>query len=375
MAMRDTQLTGIEKAGILLMALGTGIAAQVFKHLSEPEIEKLSAQIIKLRNVDASVVEAVIAEFEEMRTKSVGPAIGGKDFAAEVLEQVVGGEKAAEVLGRASSSSYARPFESLWNVDSAKLSRVLEKEHPQISALVLTYLPSDKSASVLSELSPEVQSEVAHRICTMDEIEHDVLLAIEEALVSRLSASGSQAAASGGPKTLVEILNSVTRSTERNILDSLIEQDPSVGEEVRSMIFVFEDLPKLEDRTVQIVLREVDQEDLRLSLKSADEVIKQLVFRNMSERAAEMLKEDLELLSNVRPQDVEAAQQKIVSVVRRLIASGEAVLKSGDEPAELTTSEAPVAEMSEEEMERQMLEQMNTGEATSEQSDQEAQAA
>ncbi|HPP73933.1 MAG TPA: flagellar motor switch protein FliG [Armatimonadota bacterium] len=332
MSARDIKdLTGLEKASILLVALGTNIAAQVFKHLTESEIERLSAQIIKLENVDRELMDAVIGEFEQLVTNSMAGAQGGKDFAAQVLEQVVGGEKASELLVKAGSPVYNRPFESLWGIDTSHLARMLSKEHPQVAALVLTYLPSEKAAAVLSEFTEELQTEVAHRICMTTEPDPEALAAIEEALQVKASAFTDKPAVTAGPKALVEILNSVTRPTERNVLETLANQDPNVAEEVRSMMFVFEDLPKLEDRTVQVVLREIDQEDLRLALKGADDVLKDLIFKNMSERAAEMLKEDLELITNVRAKDVEAAQQKIVYVVRRLLASGEAMLRNSDD--------------------------------------------
>jgi len=334
MSIRDPKLlTGLEKASIVLIALGTNTAAEVFKHLSESEIERLSAQIMKLRDIDSSVMDAVLAEFEEMCITSKNGTLDGKDFAAQVLEQAVGQEKANELIGKAGSASVGRPFESLWQAEAVQIAGVLSNEHSQIIALVLTHLPSEKAALVLSELPESIQVEVAHCICTLEETDPYVLSAIEEALNTKLSAAGSQTTSVGGPKALVDILNCATRSTERLVLDSLNSQDPTMGEQVRKMMFVFEDLPKLDDRTVQIVLREIDQEDLRLALKGANDEIKELAFRNMSERAADMLREDLELLANVKTTDMEACQQKIVNVVRRLIIDGEAILRNPEEEA------------------------------------------
>lgn len=334
MSIRDPNLlTGLEKASIVLIALGANTAAEVFKHLSELEIERLSAQIMKLRDIDSSVMDAVIAEFEQMCMASKNGAMGGKEFAAQVLEQAMGQEKANELIEKAGTAYIGRPFESLWQAEAVQIAVALGKEHPQIIALVLTYLPSEKAALVLSELSESIQTEVAHCICTLEETDPYVLTAIEEALNTKLSTAGAQTTSAGGPKTLVDILNNATRSTERLVLNSLNSQDPEVGEQVRKMMFVFEDLPKLDDRTVQIVLREIDQEDLRLALKGANDEIRELVFKNMSERAADMLKEDLELLTNVKATDMEACQQKIISVVRRLIVSGEAIMKDSEEEA------------------------------------------
>ncbi len=329
-------LSGLEKACILLMSYGTTVAAEVFKHLTEPEIEQISGAIVRMQNVDATLMGSVLSEFDSITSGASG-SVSGKNFAAQVLEQAMGSEKASQMLDRANTPGKGRPFGSLWDLNPTQFSRVLSDEHPQIAALVLTYLPAAKSAAVLAELEPGLQAEVAHRICTLEEADPEVLVAIEETLQAKLNATSTQQTASGGPKTLVDILNNAERATEQNILNSLAENDPEVGEQVRDLMFTFEDLPKLEDRTVQLVLREVDQEDLRLALKGASDEIQQLVFKNMSERAAEMLREDLELVGNARQKDVETSQQKLVLVVRRLIATGEASLK--EEGAETKTSE------------------------------------
>ncbi|MEN6370674.1 MAG: flagellar motor switch protein FliG [Armatimonadota bacterium] len=355
------QLTGLEKASIVLIALGTDVTANVFKHLNEPEVEKLSSQIMKLQDIDANVIEAVVSEFRQMCTAAQSGLSGGKDFAARALEQAMGQEKATELLDKARTASCGRPFESLWRAEASKIASVLAKENPQIIGLVLTYLPSEKAALVLSELGDDIQAKVAHSICTQGETDPSVLSAIEEALNAKLLAAGSQIASAGGPKALVDILNNVTRSTEQLVLGSLASEDPEMGDQVRKMMFVFEDLIKLDDRTMQLVLREIDQEDLRMALKGANDDIKKLAFRNMSERAADMLKEDLELLTNAKPEDVDAGQQKIVNVVRKLIASGEAVLRNPDEMGGETLDEAQI--------EAQMMAQME-GEQVVEQSDQ-----
>ena len=327
------KLTGLDKACILLVALGTAVSADVFKVLTEPEIELLSAEIMKMHAVEPAVKEAVLAEFEQNYASKGSTSTSGKDFAAQVLEQVVGQEKANELLAKAAKPGRTRAFGSLWELDAGQIAQMLGQEHPQIIALVLTHLPPEKAAMVLSDLGEAAQAEVAHRICLMDQIEPDVLGTIEEALQTKMASTttGPEVTASGGPNTLVEILNYAERSTERNVLETLMNQDPAVGEEVRGMMFVFEDLPKLEGRSVQLVLREVDQEDLRVAVKGSADEIKEIIFKNMSERAAEMLKEDLELVGSVREKDVEAAQQKIVRVVRRLLASGEVALATGEE--------------------------------------------
>jgi flagellar motor switch protein FliG len=340
MAVKDiSELTGTEKAGILLLALGTSISAEVFKHLTEDEIQRLSAQLMRVNDVESVLVQAVVAEFEQVCSVGETTVSGGKTFAAEVLAQAVGQEKADQYMDKAGGPDFSRPFECLWALEASRLAKILSQEHPQVIAVVLTYLPSEKAAAIMTEIPEDVKADVALRICVMGEVDPAVLTAIEEVIQTKLEVTSTQVVVESGPKVLVDILNNAERSTERAILDGLLDQDPELAEQVRGMIFVFEDLPKLEDRAVQLILREVEQEDLRMALKGSDDVIKALVFRNMSERAAEMLKEDLELLTNAKDKDIEAAQQKIVLVTRRLLASGEASLIS-EEIAEGTGGES-----------------------------------
>ena len=340
MAIQD--LKGPEKASLLLMALGTSASAQVFKHLTESEIEKLCAEIVRMREIDRETVEGVLAEFVQTSAGAAQSPTAGREFASLVLAQAVGEEDAGRILQKAAHSVGAQPFEFLWETEPAGIVEMLAQEDPQIVALVLTNLPPEKGAAVLSEFPEETQPAIALRICSMEPVERDVLTAIEEALQLRAETSPEQAkVTAGGPKALIDILNNSERSTERIILEGLKQQDAEMGEQVRGMLFIFEDLLKLDDRTVQSVIREIDQEDIRLAVKGADDSIKELVFRNMSERAAEALKEDLELLGQVKVKDVEAAQQRIVGLVRRLLASGEISLA---EPEEEQAAEAQAAE-------------------------------
>jgi flagellar motor switch protein FliG len=325
------ELSGVEKASMLLMALGTGTSAEVFRHLTEPEIERLSAEIIRMRRVDPGVMDDVVAEFE--RTCSLGASVGsgGKDFAVQVLSQAVGQEKADRLLQKAASCTGSRPFGRLWNSEAAQIACVLSRESPQIVALVLSHLSPERSAAVLSELSDDLQVQVALRICSLEPVDPEVLEVVESGLCLQLANAPSKSSVSG-PKTLVEILNNARRSTERVVLEALNSRDPNVGKAVRDMMFVFEDLRTLDGRYVQIVLRETDQEVLRLALKGTEDDLKELIFANMSERAVETIKEDMELMGPVKIKDIEAAQQKIVAVVRRLLESGQISL--ADEDAE-----------------------------------------
>lgn len=327
MGMNEPKLSGLEKASVLLMALGTSASTQVLKHLNEIEIEKLSSEIVKMHQMEPGLVQAVLDEFERMAA-SVASEAAGKEFASKVLEQVVGPEKAKDMVKKAArGGGSTHRFEFLWESETRQIVRMIKQEEPQIIALVLVNLPRDKAAEVLSELDENLKVQVAQIICSLGEVDPDVLVAIEEALEVRLSTMGAETSSiAAGPKALVEILNNAEQSTERLVLDSLNKSDPSIGEQVRSLMFIFEDILKLEDRSIQLVMREIDQEDLRAALKGADDKVKELVFKNMSERAAETLKEDLELAGNVKVKDIESAQQRIVFVIRRLLKSGEIAL-------------------------------------------------
>jgi len=317
---------GVKKASVLLMSLGASASAEIFKHLDEQDIETLTSEIVRIRQVDDETRNAIISEFEQAVT-SEGPSAGGKDFAVQVLEQALGQEKAGELINRVAAAPVkTRVFQSLWDMDPDSAAGLLSGEHPQIIALVLANLPSEKAAEIISRLEQDQQVEVAFRICGMESVDPSVIAHIEEGIRARLVRAEVQAQVSAGPDALVEILNNADRSTERLVLDALNTREPEVGQRVRKLMFVFEDIVKLTDRSVQLVLREIDQEDLRYSLKGCDETVSELIFKNMSERAAETVKEDLELLEKPKTADVEAAQQRIAAVIRNLIRSGDAAI-------------------------------------------------
>ena len=330
MADDPQELNGIEKASLLLMALGATVSAQVFKHLSEGEIERLSTEIVRTRQVEPQVMQAVVDEFHQAYAADLGGLGDGKDFASQVLEQVVGRDKAEELIQKAGGMKRGRVFACLKSVDPGRISAVLGAEHPQIIALVLSHIAPDRAAQVISRLDESVRSEVALRICSTGAVSPDVLEVIDDILSSRLSSTDAAVEVAAGPKILAEILNMAERSTERAVLEVLHESQPEMGEQVRGMMFLFEDLVRLEDRMVQIVLREIDQEDLRTALKGAEDEIKEIIFRNMSERAAEALKEDLELTGAAKARDIESAQQRIVGVVKELLATGKIDLETSE---------------------------------------------
>lgn len=328
----SNQLSGLEKAAILLIGLGEELAAEVMKHLSQDEIERLSTEIARRDHVPPPVQEAVEEEFEQLAMARQYIAQGGIEYARIVLEKAVGRQKAEEILDRVLSSMKIRPFDSLREADPNQLFQFLQKEHPQTIALVLVHLPPQKAAAVLSALPPELQADVAQRIITMDRTTPEVVEQVETLLSRKISTIGAlEMAPVGGPKSLVDMLNNADRSTEKTILDSLAETNPEMADAVKQLMFVFEDIVKLDNRSMQVVLRHVEPDDLRLALKTASDAVKDAVFRNMSARAAEALREDIEMTGPVRLRDVETAQQRVVAVIRQLEEAGEIIVGRGAE--------------------------------------------
>ncbi|MCL6518670.1 MAG: flagellar motor switch protein FliG [Armatimonadetes bacterium] len=331
-------LNGLQKASILLMSLGASASAEILKHLSEQEIEMLTRAIVQTERVDQEVRDMVLEEFQRELAVAETSLTGGKDFAAQVLEQALGQEKASKLITHSSKSTSGNTLQSIWDIEPEKLAKTIGNEHPQIVSLLLLNLPPNTAAGVLSKLDPEYQVEVATRICTMAEVDPGVIAEIEAALRPKESGTAvEEVELLSGPAALVDILNNVDRVTERAVLEAMNARDEATWQQVRRMMFLFEDIVKLSDRSVQLVLREIDQDDLRLAVKGCQDEIKEVIFRNMSERAAESLKEDLELMEKVKQKDIDEAQQRIASVVRRMLASGEITL---DEELEMPAEES-----------------------------------
>jgi len=325
-----SSLTGKQKAAILLIALGPDISARIFKHLSEDEIEKLTLEIANQRKISQEVKDNVMTEFHQMCVAKDMMAVGGLAYAREVLEKALGAEKALEIINRLTSSLQIRPFDFARKTDPGQLFNFIQNEHPQTIALIMAYLQPDQAAAILSALPPELQTDVAQRIATMDRTSPDVIKDVEMILERKLSSLITQDfTAAGGVDTIVEVLNRVDRSTERTIIENLEIQNPELAEEIKKRMFVFEDIVLLDDRSLQQVLREVDSKDLALALKAASTEVAQKVYKNMSKRASEMLKEEIEYLGPVRIRDVEEAQQKIVNIIRRLEDAGEIIVSRG----------------------------------------------
>ncbi|MBP5793543.1 MAG: flagellar motor switch protein FliG, partial [Spirochaetaceae bacterium] len=326
-------LTGKQKAAIFLVSLGSEISAEIFKHLREDEIETLTFEIARLESVEADFKDAVLEEFQELMQAQNFITSGGIDYARELLEKSLGSQKAIDIINRLTSSLQVRPFDFIRRTDPAHLLNFIQQEHPQTVALILAYLEPNKASYILQNIHEELQSDVARRIATMDRTSPDVLREVERVLEKKLSSLSSEDyTAAGGVESIVEILNLVDRSSEKTIIESLEEEDPDLAEEIKKRMFVFEDIVMLDDRAIQKVMREVDTQVLAKALKAVDTVVQDKIFRNMSKRAAAMLKEDMEFMGPVRLKDVEESQQKIVSTIRRLEDSGEIVIaRSGED--------------------------------------------
>ncbi len=328
--MATEELKGIQKAAILLIALGPEKSSLIFKHLKEEEIEDLTLEIANTKSVTPQVKDKVINEFYEVCLAQQYIAEGGIGYAKELLEKALGTDKAMDVIGKLTASLQVKPFEFVKKTDASQLLNFIQDEHPQTIALILSYLSAGQAATILGALIPEKQAEVARRIATMDRTSPDVIKEVERVLESKLSSLVNQDyTIIGGVDAVVEILNTVDRGTEKHIMETLEVEEPELADEIRKKMFVFEDILLLDDRAIQRVLRDVDNNDLAIACKGSTEEVQNAIFSNMSKRLAEMIKEDMEFMGPVRMKDVEEAQQKIVNIIRKLEDSAEIVISRG----------------------------------------------
>ncbi len=329
---RTQELTGKQKAAIILITLGTELSANVLKAMREDEIEDLTMEIANLRRVAPEVKDRVQEEFYQLSMAQDYIAAGGIEYAREMLEKALGSGKAQDILNKLTASLQIRPFDFARKTEPGQLLNFLQNEHPQTIALVMSHLAPEQAGVLLSALPAIQQVEVAKRIATMDRTSPEVLKEVESVLEKKLSSFVMQDfTLAGGIETAVAILNRVDRGTEKTIMEALEEESPELADEIKKRMFVFEDLVMLDDRSIQRVLRDVDMKDLALALKTASAEVSGLIFKNMSKRASEMLKEDMNMMGPVRLRDVEEAQQKIVNVVRQLEDSGEIIIARGGE--------------------------------------------
>ncbi|KNH22688.1 flagellar motor switch protein FliG [Priestia sp. YIM B13446] len=329
-AMQKNELTGKQKAAILLISLGPDVSASIYKHLSEDEIEQLTLEISSVRKIEPSLKEAVLHEFEQITLAQNYLEKGGVSYAKQVLEKALGPEQAMMIINRLTSSLQVRPFDFARKADPMQLLNFIQHEHPQTIALILSYLEPPQAGQILSSLPQERQADIARRIATMGSTSPEVINEVEQILERKLSATVTQDyTQTGGLEAVVEVLNGVDRATEKIIIDTLEIQDPALAEEIKQRMFVFEDIVTLDNRSIQRVIRDVENDDLLLSLKVASEEVKSIIFKNMSSRMVETFKEEMEFMGPVRLKDVEEAQSRIVAGIRRLEDAGEIVLARG----------------------------------------------
>ncbi len=323
-------LSGKQKAAILLISLGPDVASSVYKHLSEEEIEKLTLEISGVRKVESSAKEDVLDEFHNIAMAQDYISQGGIGYAKTVLEKALGEEQALAIINRLTSSLQVRPFDFARKADAAQILNFIQNEHPQTIALILSYLDPEKAGQILSELPQNMQTDIARRIAVMDSTSPEVISEVESILERKLSTTVTHDyTQTGGIETVVEVLNGVDRATEKTILDALGIEDPDLAEEIKKRMFVFEDIVTLDNRSIQRIIRECENEDLILALKISSEEVKEIVYRNMSARMVETIKEEMEFMGPVRLRDVEEAQSKIVGIIRRLEDSGEIIVARG----------------------------------------------
>ncbi len=328
------QLKPLEKVALILIALGVERASTILKNLNETEVEKVSIEIAKLQNVPAEILGQTIEEFYEMMMANQFIVQGGLSYARQMLEAAWGKKKAEEILKKVEAATEVSAFYLLQTVDDKQLLNFLQNEHPQTAALILANLKPQQAAAILSEMPEETQYEIAYRVATMEKTSPELIEDIEAVLRDQLgSVFGGGLSKTGGVETMAEILNSVSRTSEKNIMEHLRERDAELANEITDLMFVFEDLLHLPGSAIQAILKEVDSKTLALALKATSNELKEVIFKNMSERAAKMLKEELEYLGPVRVKDVEDAQKAILETARRLEEQGQIMLVRGEEEA------------------------------------------
>ncbi len=331
--MERTRVSGRQKAAIFLVTLGPELSAKVFKHLNEEQIEQLTLEIAAARKISPELRDRVVTEFQDMCIAHEYLTQGGIDYAKDVLERALGSQKAIDIIKRLTASLQVKPFEFIRGTDPSQVLNFIRGEHPQTIALILAYLEPEQAGAIMTELDADCKFDVAKRLAVMDRTSPEMVKEIERILERKFSSLVQPEYASvGGIKSIVDILNRVDRATEKSILENLEMEDPELAEEIKKRMFLFEDIVGLDDRAVQRVLREIDlSRDLPIALKSVSDEVKEKVFRNVSSRAADTLKEDIQYLGPVRLKDVEEAQQRIVTVIRKLDEEGEILISRGGE--------------------------------------------
>ncbi|WP_017185475.1 flagellar motor switch protein FliG [Alkalibacillus haloalkaliphilus] len=330
MTAQKRDLSGKQKAAALLISLGPDVSAEVYKHLTEEEIEELTLEISSVKKVDSTQKDEIMDEFHQIAIAQDYIAQGGINYAKTVLEKALGDEQANKIVERLTSTLQVRPFDFARKADPNQIYNFIQNEHPQTIALVLSYLEPEQASQILSALPEDDQSDIARRVAVMDSTSPDIVNEVEHLLEKKLSTTVTQDyTETGGVESIVNILNSVDRTTERTILDDLEIQDPELAEEIKKRMFVFEDIVTLDNRAIQRIIRDTENEDLMLALKVASDEVKDVLFKNMSARMSETMKEEIDFMGPVRLKDVEEAQTRIVGTIRRLEEMGEIVIARG----------------------------------------------
>lgn len=329
---RKSELTGRQKVAILLITLGPEVGAEVYKQLSEDEMEKVTLEIAKLQKVEPSVKAKVVEEFAELLAAYEHVSQGGMKYANEILKRAFGQDKAMSIIGKLTSVFQVRPFDIVRTADPDQLINFIQNEHPQTIALIMAHLSANQAGDIIKQLPENVQVEVAKKLALMDRTSPEIIREIERVLEKKLSViMGEDYTAAGGVEAVVDILNYVDRGTEKTIIETLEIQDPELAESIKKLMFVFDDLVSIDDRGIQRLLREVDMKELALALKGSSEEVKEKLYANMSKRAAAMLKEDMDFMGPVRVRDVDEAQTKIVNIIRSLAENNEIIISRGGE--------------------------------------------
>jgi len=319
-----TKLTGLQKSALLLIALDVESSAELLKNIDADDVEAISAEISQVKNTSSQILDSVMGEFYNMVKAREYVLEGGIEYAKSILEKSFGVNRANEIIEKVKSITTLKGFDILKKADSTQLVNFLVKEHPQTIALILTHLSPDQTANALQELPADLRGDVALRIATLGKVSHVTLRRIEKVVDDMAGLTMSQSVGKiGGTKSLATILNRTKVSLSKEIMDQILDKDPEVAAEIKRLMFLFEDLINLQDKDIQKILREIDRKDLTYALKTADEELSNKIFANMSERATELLKEELQYMGMVKLKEVEAAQARIIDVVKQLEESGD----------------------------------------------------
>lgn len=314
-----SSITGAQKSALLMIAMDVEVASEVFKHLDPAEVEQISAEITQVRNTPSQTVNTVMEEFHSMVTAREYMLEGGLEYAREILEKSFGVSKAMEIIEKVKDLTTLRGFDVLKKTDSTQLVNFLNKEHPQTIALILSHLSADQTANALKELQDPLRSDVAYRIATLGKISPQTLKQIEKVVDEMAGLTMSSAVSKlGGTKSIANILNRTSVSLSKEVIEKIEERDADTAEEIKRLMFIFDDIVHINDKDIQVILREVDRKDLALALKIVDEKLKEKIFKNMSERAADLLKEELQYMGMVKLKDVESAQARVIDIVKEL---------------------------------------------------------